>query len=237
MVQTEHMDHSEALRLQAAEKYVLRELPEPLRDEYEEHYFGCAECALDVRAAFAFVDGSREVFQEESRTALGKDRLGVREGWRLWFRPLVAVPAFGVLLAMVGYQNLVTIPKVREQASRGGAQIFASSYSLQGANTRGENTPTIQVLPNESFALDFDFTPTRVFDSYIGQLQDATGHSVLQVSISGKNANKEEHLVVPGGLVHPGTYNLVLAGDPGAKGRMSQENEVARLRFIVAFSL
>jgi len=33
------MDHSEALRQQAAEKYVLGELPPPLRDEFEAHYF------------------------------------------------------------------------------------------------------------------------------------------------------------------------------------------------------
>src|SRR6266404_2189817 len=38
------MDHKEAVRLQAAEKYVLGEFPPNLRDEYEEHFFDCAEC-------------------------------------------------------------------------------------------------------------------------------------------------------------------------------------------------
>jgi anti-sigma factor RsiW len=50
------MDHREAIRLQAAERYVLGELTKDLRDEYEEHYFDCAECAADVKATAAFVD-------------------------------------------------------------------------------------------------------------------------------------------------------------------------------------
>ncbi|PYU53470.1 MAG: hypothetical protein DMG48_01380 [Acidobacteria bacterium] len=47
------MDHNEALRLHAVEKYVLGELPPSLRDEFEQHFFECQECALDVRAAAA----------------------------------------------------------------------------------------------------------------------------------------------------------------------------------------
>jgi len=57
------MDHNEALRIQAAEKYVLGELPPPLRDEFEEHYFECEECALDVNAVAGFVDNVRAVWR------------------------------------------------------------------------------------------------------------------------------------------------------------------------------
>jgi len=57
------MDHNEALRQQAAEKYVLGELPPTLRDEYEEHYFECQECALDVKATTEFVDNVRAVLR------------------------------------------------------------------------------------------------------------------------------------------------------------------------------
>ena len=57
------MDHNEALQLQAAEKYVLGELSPPLRDEFEEHFFECQECALDVKAAAGFVDNARAVWR------------------------------------------------------------------------------------------------------------------------------------------------------------------------------
>ena len=57
------MDHNEALQLQAVEKYVLGELPPPLRDEFEGHFFECQECALDVMAAAEFVDNVRAVLR------------------------------------------------------------------------------------------------------------------------------------------------------------------------------
>ena len=44
------MDHNEAVRIQATEKYVLGELPPPLRNEFDEHFFECQECAQDVKA-------------------------------------------------------------------------------------------------------------------------------------------------------------------------------------------
>ncbi len=57
------MDHNEALRLHAVEKYVLGELPPSLRDEFEEHFFECQECALDVNEAAEFVDNVRAVLR------------------------------------------------------------------------------------------------------------------------------------------------------------------------------
>ncbi len=42
------------MRLQTAEKYVLGELAEELREAYEEHYFDCQECATEVIATAAF---------------------------------------------------------------------------------------------------------------------------------------------------------------------------------------
>jgi len=47
------MDHQEALRRSAVEKYLLNEMPQPERDEFEEHFFGCQECAADLRATAA----------------------------------------------------------------------------------------------------------------------------------------------------------------------------------------
>ena len=57
------MEHNEAVRTQAAERYVLGELPPPLRDEFEAHYFDCQECAQDVKAVAEFVDNVRAVLR------------------------------------------------------------------------------------------------------------------------------------------------------------------------------
>jgi hypothetical protein len=235
------MDHNEALRLQAAEKYVLGEFPQNLREEYEEHFFDCAECAVDVKAIAAFADTAREVLRREEAASTEKAAAPARGGWFAWLRPVVAVPALAILLLVIGYQNAVTIPSKQGKTALEASQVFTSSFSLKKVDTLGgdEGKTTdeskIQVRPDETFALQFDFTPRRAFGGYICQLQDESGRSLLQVKISGISANRELHFVVPGGVVRPGKYSLVLAGDPEANGRMSKENEVSRLPFAVEF--
>lgn len=229
------MDHNEAIRLQAAEKYVLGELPQDLRDAYEEHYFDCAECALEVKAAAAFVDVGREVLRTdrlETRSA-ARDTKSPR-GWFSWLRPAFAVPALAALLLLVVYQNAVTIPGAKRDLALSGGQLFTSSFSLQMANVRGGNAVKVQIHPDEAFALKFDFTPSRTFDSYLCQLQDASGHTLLQEAVPGSSTNKEAQLAVRSGLVKPGDYNLVFAGVPGSSSQGSRE-EVLRLRFSVEF--
>jgi hypothetical protein len=235
------MDHNEALRLQAAEKYVLGEFPQNLREEYEEHFFDCAECAVDVKAIAAFADTAREVLRREEAASTEKAAAPARGGWFAWLRPVVAVPALAILLLVIGYQNAVTIPSKQGKTALEASQVFTSSFSLKKVDTLGgdEGKTTdegkIQVRPDETFALQFDFTPRRAFGGYICQLQDESGRSLLQVKIPGISANRELHFVVPGGVVRPGKYSLVLAGDPEADGRMNKENEVSRLPFAVEF--
>ena len=229
------MDHSEAVRLQAAEKYVLGELPQAIREEYEEHYFDCTECALDLKAAVVFVDTSREVLRSEKEKSVEIDRVPEPGEWFSWIKPWVAVPTFAALLLLLGYQSFVTVPRVKEQAASDAAQILFNSYPLRGVNTAGENGRTLSIRPGEAFLLNFDFVPTRSFDSYIAQLQDGDGHTLLQLKIAGGNANREAHLPIPARMLHPGKYILAFYGDPGASGRIRSQNDAGRLPFTVEF--
>jgi hypothetical protein len=229
------MDHSEAVRLQAAEKYVLGELPQAIREEYEEHYFDCAECALDLKAAVVFVDTSREVLRSEKEKSVEIDRVPEPGEWFSWIKPWVAVPTFAALLLLLGYQSFVTVPKVKEQAASDAVQILFNSYPLRGVNTAGEDGRTLSIRPGEAFLLNFDFVPTRSFDSYIAQLQDGEGHTLLQLRIAGGNANREAHLPIPARMLHPGKYILAFYGDPGASGKIRSRNDAGRLPFTVEF--
>ena len=88
------MNHDEAIRLKAAEKYLLGELSTELRDEYEDHYFGCAECALDVQTGAVFIDNARDVLSSSSVADIGAKRRPVRSGgwWTALLWPAFAVP-------------------------------------------------------------------------------------------------------------------------------------------------
>src|SRR5215472_5329810 len=116
------MDHKQAVELQLAVKYVLGELPPVQRDEYEDHYIDCPDCAKDVYAAAAFTDTAREVFRQEGRSE-APVKVRERGAWFAWLRPALAVPAMLILLAIVGYQNLITLPRLKPGGSAGRAGV------------------------------------------------------------------------------------------------------------------
>jgi len=229
------MDHNEALQQQAAIKYVLGELPPLQRDAYEEHYFDCAECAIDIKALATFADTAREVLRNEKVSSRAEDHVPAGSRWFAWLKPIVAVPAFAALLLIIGYQSFVVIPKAKEPATGSASQILFNSHPLRGVNTAGEEGRTLTIRPDEAFFLNFDFVPTRSFDRYIGQLEDAQGRVLLRSKIAGGNANQEAHLPVPAGMLRPGKYVLAFYGDPGSSGKINPQNDAGRLRFTVEF--
>jgi hypothetical protein len=229
------MNHKEAIELGAAEKYVLRELPDEGRDAYEDHFFDCAECAADIRALAGFADGGKEVYEGLDPRRVAENEFSKPESvWTRWLRPVIAVPAFAALLLIVGYQNLSTIPNLRKSASADSVQLLRS-FPLAQANTRGGSALDIPVRPGESFSLKFDIPPMSGVSQYSCQLQDASGRVLRQINVDVKRANKTVELLVPGGMIHPGTYYVVIAGDSNESAQIRKEDRLADLGFEVKF--
>ena len=225
------MDHLEAKRLHAAEKYVLGELSADQRDAYEEHYFDCAECAEDVNATVTFVSAGREVFREEPVPALPKE-LAPRSRWTSWFRPIIVIPAMGVLLLAVGYYSRMSKPQIGVITAPGQTILSSPSFGLRGGD-RLENEKTIvQLQVNDSVQLHFDLVPSQVqnFSSYTGELQDSASRVLLQFSIPPDRVNKEVNLIIPSGLLHPGDYTLTIFGRDASS---SAKIPVAKFSFAV----
>src|SRR5882762_502686 len=111
------MDHQEALRRGAVEKYLLHEMPDPERDEFEAHFFDCQECAADLRATAAFLDGVKATLLDGAKQELLRSR-AIRRAPKLlqksWFeflwRPAFAAPALALSLLVIVYQNAVVLP-------------------------------------------------------------------------------------------------------------------------------
>lgn len=144
------MEHHTALASKASERYLLGEMNEPERFEFEAHFFECAECADDVRTGAALARGIKAVCAEDA--SLRPRRAAVpapeRRPWFSWLSmPMVTSGAFAALFACVAaWQAFVVIPGLRWAES---AQAFSPTYLR--AEARGEEQ-TIQVQPNEPFS-------------------------------------------------------------------------------------
>src|SRR5258706_16430100 len=143
------MDHTEASQLMIAEKYLLDELSPESRDQFEEHFFGCTECALDVRAGAALVEQMKVVLSEPAPGHQERVPVPVsgKSAWLGWLRPALVLPVLAALLVLIGYQNLVTYPQLQMAANAPQVLPFASI----NLNNRGANAPVITMHPGQGF--------------------------------------------------------------------------------------
>src|SRR5665213_1326616 len=98
------MDHQDAIRSMAVEKYLLNELSPELRDDFEEHYFDCPECAANLRATAAFLDAAKAELKAVSVSTPSPSTATKRRFTLLW-RPAFALPAaLAASLLVIAYQ-------------------------------------------------------------------------------------------------------------------------------------
>ncbi|GAC1630052.1 MAG: hypothetical protein NVS9B14_00160 [Candidatus Acidiferrum sp.] len=224
------MDHIEAVRMQAVEKYILGELSPLLRAQFEEHYFDCADCALNLRAGVAFAAASRQYFAEVLLPVAPVP--APRVGWFAWLKPLVAVPAFAVLLAIIVYQNAVSIPKLKQEVGSGTttAAIAAPWFPIYTASSHSAG-PRIEVQPNQPFYLSFDITdqPRGADSVFLVQLKDSSGKILIESTVPAERAHDSLALPVPAGI-QPGDYQLVITDRSAGGSTLGRP-----LPFTVAF--
>ena len=222
------MDHELAVKSQACEKYLLGELSPELRDAYEEHYFSCAECATQLRAAAELIGASREILAAAPAAEPRADYVRVPRGWFPWLQPIIAIPAFAVLLLLIGYQNFVTIPHWKHAAEPRVLRMF----SLISANTRGEGGLVFSVAPDEPFGVYVDVPADPAYSSYLLRLEDPSGASTLLRSLSAQEAQKTQVVTVDPGK-RSGKFTIVVSGLSTLGADASSAKELARMQFTV----
>jgi hypothetical protein len=206
------MDHEEAVRQKSTERYLLDELEPEARDEFEDHLFDCQDCALDLRAATMFVEQSKVVLAEKPVTTLTAAPEREKRSWLGWLRPSFAAPLLALLLAVVGYQNLVTLPRVTEAEN----QLQSPPWTSVNLMTRGAAKPVIKVAPGGAFLLFVNLPRSNDYSSYIADLYDPAGKLESSLEIPVESAGDAWPLRVPAMTRKAGTYTLVVRGTKGS---------------------
>jgi hypothetical protein len=230
------MNHSDAVRLKAAEQYLLGEMGGPLRDEFEEHFMECGECAADVRAGVAFIESTREALRLEPSVEVEKASVRRSAGWlAALLRPAIAVPALLIVLAIVGYQGMVTIPRIESQLSQANTPRTLAAFSLIDANSRGETPVVVAVRPDQPFALYLDIHPDPTFSLYTCEVENASGMPAFSLQVSAQEAKNTVQIFVPASRLTPGPYVMVVRGIAAPQEARSGGVEVMRSHFSVEF--
>jgi len=234
------MDHSEAVRLQAAEKYLLGELPKEQREEYEEHYFDCLACAEELKTTAAFMESARQVAREEVPELVGA-RPGRQSrtpgGWFGWLlKPAFAIPVFAAFVLIIGYQNGVTIPGLKRASSHVATTEVVKSFSLMSVGSRGEGASSlmIAVRPKEDFGLDVDM-PGNSATGYLCEIQDDSGKALFELPVSSEAAKRSVHINIRGGSLQPGGYSFVIFSSHTTAPQAGHSDAVSQLPFSIEF--
>ncbi|HXB55397.1 MAG TPA: zf-HC2 domain-containing protein [Vicinamibacteria bacterium] len=211
------MDHEEATSTRAAESYVLGEMTPEERDQYEEHFFSCPECAEEVRAAAIFLENAKSVLavnlQEGNEPNRGPWWTGKRA--LFWPLPLGAAAALLVLLGVVGYQSLIVLPSLKDRLREGTALQSAPWYFL--SISRSE-LPIVTVSGQQRMVgLTLSKSSDRSFPSYLCEVRNAAGQMVISAVLPAPPAGDELQILVPTERLRPGAYVVAVAGlDPSA---------------------
>ncbi len=231
------MDHDVVVRQKMTEQYLLGELDPTARDEFEEHYFDCQDCALDIRTGALFVEKSKVALAEESESAAfrvpvpavvaGKPGIiaGFRAGLYGIVRPAFAVPVLALLLAVIGYQNLITYPHL-QQAQLAANRPQVLPWAQVNVGTYGDG-PVITTSPGKGFLLFVRIPPEGVYSRYTADLYNPAGKVEWSLTIP-VTANQDRPsqdrtnlarpsqdqwpVQVPGANWVAGNYKLVVRG-------------------------
>ncbi|MBZ5549110.1 MAG: zf-HC2 domain-containing protein [Acidobacteriia bacterium] len=219
------MNHDMVVRQKMTERYLLDELDPAQRDEFEEHLFDCQNCADDVRAGAIFVEKSKVVLAESPAAALvpAPAPASPPPGWFAWLRPAFAMPALAVLLAVVGYQNLVTYPQLEQALNRPQVLPFASV----NVGTWGAGGPVITTAPGKGFLLFVRIPPDSAYARYTADLYNPAGKLEWSLTIPAIASQDQWPVQVPGANRESGTYTMAVRGVTAA----GESKEVGRASF------
>jgi hypothetical protein len=234
------MDHDTVVRQKMTERYLLDELDARARDEFEEHYFDCTDCAADVHAGALFVEQSKIELAENP--SLGVARRPVmlpgppEPGWLAalhaglhnMLRPALVAPVMILLLAVVGYQNLVTYPHLQQALTMPQVLPWASV----NVGTYGSETPIVTTAPGSAFLLFVRIPPEGSYSHYIGELYNSAGKIeesfAIPVSSEQKTAGQDQWPVqISAAHLAAGNYTLAVRG----VGTTGDNKEVGRASF------
>jgi hypothetical protein len=225
------MNHDLAIREQAVERYLLGELPEDSRAQFEEHFFDCAICAADLKSGAMFVEALRTEPLPAASPQRGM-RVIAKRASSAWLRPWL-VPALAASLLVIAYQNVVVLPGMRRATTAAQSPALMSNIVLANIDARGSGIPKLDAPAHGAFVISLDIPTKTEYTSYLCSLYNASGEPLWQMPVSAQQAENTVFLRVPTDKAAAGQNELRVLGVPSSGGAPA---EVGRYRFNLQIS-
>lgn len=207
------MNHDDAIKTMAAERYILDELDRAERDAFEEHFFDCSVCADEVRDSAKFAAGVRTSDARVKVPAVG------RFNW--W------AAAASLFAALLGYQSLVVLPEMRmamhTQTPAAPVMRLAAETTVLEPQSRGTNV-RVKVRRDEAVPFTVVIQNSNPHAVYDCEILDDSNRVRASFRVPGEDASDPIPLVVPPGCLSSGDYKLAIRGG---------DREIARYPFIM----
>jgi hypothetical protein len=216
------MDHQEAVRSMATERYLLGELDDAGRRSFEEHLFGCLECAADVEAATQLLVGVHPLLPAVSAPpAVARPLRRVVSVF--WPVPVGALAASLVLVVGAAYWG----------RALGARQAAIEPLPFQFLAVARAEPPEVVVSP-EDRVLGLALGPSvgEAFSYYRCTLKSGAGATLSSSVMQARSGEDEMQLLVPIAGLPPGPYAIVTSGLTGADDN-GPGTEVGRYPFVL----
>jgi hypothetical protein len=216
------MDHLDAEKMKAVERYMLGDLSVSEVEDFERHFFDCPQCSEELRALTILQENARAVFIEQDSAPIPSRVHAPESAARGWpgFSPLFSSRSWAMALGALAigiFAGYLAFP------SRDGAQAVGA-YPLF-AQARGEETMVSPAEGSKFYTLYFDKSWDGSYPSYRAVVRDASGKDRLSLPVA---PSETFHLLIPKDNLPSGKYVLVMFGSGADK-----ENEVAHLPFTL----
>jgi hypothetical protein len=211
------MEHYQATQLTAVEKYLLDELTPEAREEFEEHFFDCQECAVDLRATDAFITAAKHEFTTHPIPIAVAGNSRKRALASCWVSA-VAWSALAASLLVIAYQNVMVFPQLKNQIAELKAPEILPAISLVSGNSRGGQHPAAEIDAARPFLLQLDIPTQDRFSSYTCLLYSPSGSLSWRTEVSVQAAKDTVLLRVPPSGGPAGEYTLAIQGNLSGGG-------------------
>ncbi|MEO8521238.1 MAG: zf-HC2 domain-containing protein [Acidobacteriota bacterium] len=217
------MTHQEAVATLAAERYLLDEMPDARREAFEAHFFACEDCADEMRAAAALLEGAKDQRALFQTRATALPMADLRQSRRVsWSRtPALPWALAATLAGLVTYQSLWVVPSLRRSPP-----VALAPVTLRPEN-RGQETivPLKKGADAVSLAIEVNDAPAAGEVTY--ELATADGQRIVSGRAATPPAGTPLLVLMPSWTLTGSMHYILSVHDTASPGRTLGEYRFA----------